>query len=187
LQSSCTRSGRWSLPPRGPATIVTRRMAIEIVGGEEELSSLEAFLDHARRGPATLVLEGEAGIGKSTLWEAAVEHARAQGLAVLSSRPAEAERALGHVGLADLHLPGPRRGAAHRPARRVDGARTRGARAHGRGRSNGAIGHTLFLSPKTVEANVRQIFQKLGLQQSPDDHRRVLAVLRYLRPATPTI
>jgi DNA-binding NarL/FixJ family response regulator len=55
------------------------------------------------------------------------------------------------------------------------------------GRSNGAIGHTLFLSPKTVEANVRQIFQKLGLQQSPDDHRRVLAVLRYLRPATPTI
>jgi DNA-binding NarL/FixJ family response regulator len=49
------------------------------------------------------------------------------------------------------------------------------------GRSNGAISHTLFLSPKTVEANVRQIFQRLGLQQSPDDHRRVLAVLTYLR------
>lgn len=50
------------------------------------------------------------------------------------------------------------------------------------GRSNGAISRTLFLSPKTVEANVRQIFQKIGLQQSPDDHRRVLAVLTYLRP-----
>jgi DNA-binding NarL/FixJ family response regulator len=53
------------------------------------------------------------------------------------------------------------------------------------GRSNGAICQTLFLSPKTVEANVRQIFQKLGLQQSPDNHRRVLAVLAYLRPGSP--
>jgi DNA-binding NarL/FixJ family response regulator len=52
------------------------------------------------------------------------------------------------------------------------------------GRSNGAICQALFLSPKTVEANVRQIFRKLGLQQSPDDHRRVLAVLTYLRAAT---
>jgi DNA-binding CsgD family transcriptional regulator len=41
------------------------------------------------------------------------------------------------------------------------------------GRSNGAICQTLFLSPKTIEANVRQIFRKLELQQSPDDHRRV--------------
>jgi DNA-binding NarL/FixJ family response regulator len=49
------------------------------------------------------------------------------------------------------------------------------------GRSNAAICQALFLSPKTVEANVGQIFRKLGLQQSPDDHRRVLAVLAYLR------
>jgi serine/threonine-protein kinase len=55
------------------------------------------------------------------------------------------------------------------------------------GRSNGAISQALFMSPKTVEANVRQIFRKLGLQQSPDDHRRVLAVLRYLRPETSAI
>ncbi len=77
-------------------------MTIEIVGREEELSSLQAFVDHARRGQTMLRLEGEAGIGKSTLWGAGVEHARAQGLTVLPSRPAEAERALGHVGLADL-------------------------------------------------------------------------------------
>ena len=77
-------------------------MATEIVGREEELSSLQAFVDDARRGPAALVLEGEAGIGKSTLWEAGVEHARAEGFTVLSSRPAEAERGLGHVGLVDL-------------------------------------------------------------------------------------
>jgi len=55
------------------------------------------------------------------------------------------------------------------------------------GRSNGAICQTLFLSPKTVEANVRQIFRKLGLQQSPDDHRRVLAVLAYLRAGPPAV
>jgi DNA-binding CsgD family transcriptional regulator len=48
------------------------------------------------------VLEGDAGIGKSTLWLAGVEHARSQGLRVLSSRPAEAEHGLAHVGLGDL-------------------------------------------------------------------------------------
>ena len=49
------------------------------------------------------------------------------------------------------------------------------------GRSNGAISGTLYLSPKTVEAHVRHIFQKLGLDESASDHRRVLAVLALLR------
>jgi len=49
------------------------------------------------------------------------------------------------------------------------------------GRSNAGIGRKLFLSPKTVEAYVHSIFTKLGLAQAPDDHRRVLAVLAYLR------
>ncbi|WP_029289028.1 response regulator transcription factor [Cellulomonas sp. HZM] len=48
------------------------------------------------------------------------------------------------------------------------------------GRSNGAIAETLFLSYGAVEKNVAQIFTKLGLEQDPADHRRVLAVLRYL-------
>ena len=50
------------------------------------------------------------------------------------------------------------------------------------GRSNGAIGQQLFLSPKTVETHIRQIFQKLELSGSADSHRRVLAVLAFLRP-----
>jgi DNA-binding NarL/FixJ family response regulator len=49
------------------------------------------------------------------------------------------------------------------------------------GRSNGAIGHALFLSPKTVETHVGTIFAKLGLEPAADDNRRVLAVLAFLR------
>jgi DNA-binding NarL/FixJ family response regulator len=48
------------------------------------------------------------------------------------------------------------------------------------GRSNQAICERLYLSPKTVEAYVRGVFTKLGLQQAADDNRRVLAVLAFL-------
>ena len=81
-----------------------KHMAVEVVGRDQELSSLCAFLDRrvTAEGPTAFVLDGEAGIGKSTLWLAAVEAAREQGLRVLASRPAEAERGLAHAGLGDL-------------------------------------------------------------------------------------
>jgi DNA-binding CsgD family transcriptional regulator len=78
---------------------------VEIVGREDELGFLAAFLDRTDGGSTAFVLEGEAGIGKSTLWLAGVEAARERGLRVLSSRPAEAERGFAHAGLGDLFEP----------------------------------------------------------------------------------
>jgi DNA-binding NarL/FixJ family response regulator len=49
------------------------------------------------------------------------------------------------------------------------------------GRSNHGICEKLVLSPKTVETHVSSIFTKLRLAPAPDDHRRVLAVLTFLR------
>src|SRR5215211_183500 len=96
-------------------------MMFEIVGRDEELASLHAFLSEVREGPSALVLEGAAGIGKSTLWLAGVEHARSRGFRVVASRPAEADSTLAHAGLGDLFedvlgdvipaLPPPRRRA----------------------------------------------------------------------------
>ena len=51
------------------------------------------------------------------------------------------------------------------------------------GRSNAAIAQQLFVSGKTVESHIANIFSKLGLQDEPGGHRRVLAVLAALRHA----
>jgi DNA-binding NarL/FixJ family response regulator len=49
------------------------------------------------------------------------------------------------------------------------------------GRTNHAIGEALHVGSKTIESHVGNIFTKLGLLPAPDDHRRVLAVIAYLR------
>jgi len=49
------------------------------------------------------------------------------------------------------------------------------------GRSNDAIASALKISPKTLEAHIGTIYSKLGLEPAGGDHRRVLAVLNYLR------
>jgi DNA-binding CsgD family transcriptional regulator len=96
-------------------------MSREVIGRDEELSALAAFLAGSADRPAAMVLEGEAGIGKSTLWLAGVDAARELGFRVHVSRPAEAERGLAYAGLCDLFegvleevlpvLPAPRRRA----------------------------------------------------------------------------
>ncbi len=51
------------------------------------------------------------------------------------------------------------------------------------GRSNDAISSALKISPKTLEAHIGTVYSKLGLEPAGSDHRRVLAVLNYLRSA----
>jgi serine/threonine-protein kinase len=51
------------------------------------------------------------------------------------------------------------------------------------GLSNQGIGRRLYLSPRTVEANIHRVLQKLGISEAPEANRRVLAVLAYLRSA----
>lgn len=77
-------------------------MSGAIVSRDAELDSVHAFLDRDPEKPTALVLEGAAGMGKSTIWLAGVEAARERGSCVLVSRPAELERGLAHAGLGDL-------------------------------------------------------------------------------------
>lgn len=63
---------------------------------------IERFLATSHKRPAVLVLEGEAGIGKTTLWEAGVDAAPSHGLRVLTSRASDAEAQLCFAGLTDL-------------------------------------------------------------------------------------
>lgn len=72
------------------------------MGRGPELEAVARFLDTLVDGPATLALEGDPGIGKTTLWNATLDDARRRGLRVLSSRPAATEVQLGLAGLADL-------------------------------------------------------------------------------------
>jgi DNA-binding CsgD family transcriptional regulator len=78
---------------------------VGVVGRDAELGSVSGFLDRAVDRPTALVLAGEPGIGKSTLWLAAVTAGRRHDLIVLSSRPAESERGLAYAGLGDLFDP----------------------------------------------------------------------------------
>lgn len=71
-----------------------------ILGREEELRRVEGFLDG--EAPRAAVIEGEPGIGKTTVWLAGLSLAESRGLAVLRARPAEAEARLSYVALADL-------------------------------------------------------------------------------------
>jgi DNA-binding CsgD family transcriptional regulator len=73
-----------------------------IIGREQELAAVGRLLDRARDGPAALVIDGEAGIGKTTVWLEALRAAEARGLRVLQARPAETEAKLSYSAVADL-------------------------------------------------------------------------------------
>lgn len=109
------------------------------VGREAELGVVDAFLDD--RGTGALVVIGEAGIGKTTIWQEAVSRARGRGALVLVSRPAEPESTFSFAGLTDLlstvepdalaALPAPQRRALDVVLLRAEAARPPGPRLVG--------------------------------------------------------
>jgi hypothetical protein len=75
-----------------------------VVGRRGEQALIAGFVKRLGSAPRALVLEGEAGIGKSTLWQAGVELAQGQGR-TLVSRPSEVEANLSFTVLGDLFAP----------------------------------------------------------------------------------
>ena len=147
----------------------------EIVGRHLELAAIERFLDSG--SSRLLTIHGAAGIGKTTLWGAAVERARELGYRVLACRPAETEHDLSFAGLTSLlsdavvdevapHLPGPRHRALEIALLRT----ARGDAMAGPPNSAGA-------GPSTAGAGVDRM--ALGLA--------VLGVLRSLAAAQPLV
>jgi DNA-binding CsgD family transcriptional regulator len=74
----------------------------DVVGRDAELAALFTFLDPVREGAAAFLLEGEAGIGKTTIWRRGLNEATARGYRVLSCTPAETETQFGFAGLRDV-------------------------------------------------------------------------------------
>ena len=73
-----------------------------MIGRESELRLVDSFLDGAGPGTRGLLLQGEAGIGKTTIWHAAIDAAAGRGYRVLTTRPTQAEARLPFAGLNDL-------------------------------------------------------------------------------------
>jgi DNA polymerase III delta prime subunit len=94
--------------------------ATEIVGRDDELRTISSFVEQSSPASA-LLIEGEPGIGKTTLWRAGVAAAHAQSYCVLQASPAEKEATFSHSVVSDLladvphevfaGLPGPQRRA----------------------------------------------------------------------------
>jgi DNA-binding CsgD family transcriptional regulator len=79
----------------------------DLLGRIQERAAIEAFVERGSAAPETLVIEGEPGIGKTTLWREATRLAEARGMQVLACRPTETETKLSFSALADLLEPVP--------------------------------------------------------------------------------
>jgi DNA-binding CsgD family transcriptional regulator len=105
---------------------------LQLISRDAELSAVDALLGAVPSGTSVLILEGDAGIGKSTVWLAGVERARARGFRVLSAHPVASESAAAYSSLGELlahvdptvldRLPAPQRLAIERVLSQTDGA-----------------------------------------------------------------
>lgn len=80
-------------------------MAGDVIGREAELAILDRFLDSIPAGPGALLLSGEAGIGKTTIWREGLTSAQRRDYRTLSCGPVEAETRLSYAALGDLLEP----------------------------------------------------------------------------------
>jgi DNA-binding CsgD family transcriptional regulator len=80
-------------------------LAGDVVGREAELATLEGVLDAIEPGPTALLLSGDAGIGKTTVWRRGLTGALERGYRTLSCSPVEAETRLSYAALGDLIEP----------------------------------------------------------------------------------
>ena len=71
---------------------VGARVVAAMIGRERELDAVARFIERVLNGPVALAIEGEPGIGKTTLWLEAVRAADERGYRVLQARPAQARR-----------------------------------------------------------------------------------------------
>ena len=77
-------------------------MTRSVVGREAELARIEAFLEPGSTAPRVALIEGHPGMGKTTLWSAAIEHALDRSWRVLQTRPTDAEATFAYAGLGDI-------------------------------------------------------------------------------------
>ena len=167
-----------------------RRLCVmrTMVGREHELATVERLLDCGLEQYSALLLSGEAGIGKTTVWQEAVRLAEAAGYRVLRCRPGQAEAKLGFAALADLlssvdedvfsALPEPQRDA-------VDAALLRAApRAAGSASRAVAAGLLSVLRVITQESPVLVAVDDVQWLDRPSEGALAFA-LRRLDPAMP--
>jgi DNA-binding CsgD family transcriptional regulator len=88
--------------PRYHTRVVSAGARYEMIGRDEELAVVERVLAGFVPAPRGVLIEGEAGMGKTTLWLEGVRMAEARGFRVLQARPAESEAQLSYAALTDV-------------------------------------------------------------------------------------
>lgn len=159
-----------------------------IVGREREFATVERVLDCGLERYSALLLSGEAGIGKTTVWHEAVRLGERAGFHVLRCRPGQAEAKLGFAALSDLlssidesafsALPAPQRDA-------IDAALLRAApRAAGAASRAVAAGLLAILRGLAAESPVLVAVDDVQWLDRPSESALTFA-LRRIEPTTP--
>jgi hypothetical protein len=135
-----------------------------VIGREPELAVLQRFLDSIPSGPSALLLSGDPGIGKTTVWKEGLADALPRNYRILSCGPIEAETRLSYTALGDLLEP-ILVGASVVARAPAPGARDRTPPVPELGcPGRPEVADALFVSVHTVEANLKRIYRKLGIR-----------------------